>query len=254
MAALVLAVLLSGVAASPGGAVATAHPLAGAAALREGGNAVDAAVAAAFALSVVENQRSGIGGGGFALVWIARERKVHLLDFREVAPAAATRDMFVRDGKPDPRLAQEGGLAVAVPGAVKGYAELARRFGTRPLTALVEPAVEAAEKGFTVGPAYADAAKAREACLAARPAAARELLVARDGRRVAPAPGDRLVRRDLARTLRLLGREPDAFYRGPLAERIARAAREDGGVLTAADLAHYRARERPTVEGRYRGH
>src|SRR5512134_1871565 len=129
--ALFLALLLSGVAASPRGAVATAHPLASeaaAAVLREGGNAADAAVAAAFALSVVEPAKSGIGGGGFALVYVARAQEVHVLDFREVAPAAATRDMFLVDGKQDPRRSRDGGLSVAVPGAVKGYAELALRF------------------------------------------------------------------------------------------------------------------------------
>ena len=254
---ILLALLLSAGAVSPRGAVATAHPIASEAAvrvLRGGGNAVDAAVAAAFALSIVEPQASGIGGGGFALVYLARTGEIHALDFREVAPAAARADLFADAGDGTARPSLDGGLAVAVPGAVKGYAELARRFGTRPLAVLVEPAVEAAEKGFTVGPAYAEDARAREACLASRPAAARELLVPRDGRRVAPAPGDRIVRRDLARTLRLLGRDPDAFYRGPLAERIARAARADGGILTAADLARYRVRERATVEGRYRGH
>src|SRR5512138_3236636 len=255
MAALVLAVLLSGVAASPGGAVATAHPLAGAAALREGGNAVDAAVAAAFALSVVENQRSGIGGGGFALVWLAREQKVHLLDFREVAPGAATRDMFVRDGKPDPRLAQEGGLAIAVPGAVKGYADLARRFGTRPLPALVEPAARIAETGYRVGLTTHENAELKLACLRSDPASAREFLVAGPGgARVAPAPGARMVRRDLARTLREIGRAPDSFYRGPLARRIVAAARGAGGILSEADLAAYRVREREPLWGSYRGH
>jgi gamma-glutamyltranspeptidase/glutathione hydrolase len=258
MPALVLALLLSGVAASPGGAVATAHPLAseaGAAVLRAGGNAVDAAVAAAFALSVVENQRSGIGGGGFALVWSAREQKVHLLDFREVAPGAATRDMFVRGGEPDPRLAQEGGLAVAVPGAVKGYAELARRFGTRPLAALVEPAARLAEAGFRVGLTTHENAEQKLACLRSDAASAREFLVpGADGARVAPAPGARLVRRDLARTLRALGRDPDAFYRGPLARRIVAAARAAGGILSEADLAAYRVREREPLWGSYRGH
>lgn len=256
--ALVLAVLLSGVAASPHGAIATAHPLAseaGAAVLREGGNAVDAAVAAAFALSVVENGKSGIGGGGFALVWVAKERKVHVLDFREVAPAAATRDMFLRDGKPDPRLSQDGGLSVAVPGAVKGYAELARRFGTRPLAALVEPAARIAERGYRVGLTQHENARDRIACLRADGAAARELLVAGEGgQRVPPAPGDRLVRKDLARTLRLLGRDPEAFYRGPLARRIAEAVRARGGILTEADLAAYRVRDGEPLWGTYRGH
>src|SRR5512133_2845897 len=184
MPALVVALLLSGMAASPKAAIATAHPLAseaGASVLRAGGNAFDAAVAAAFTLSVVENQRSGIAGGGFAVAWVARERKVHVLDFREVAPAAATRDVFVRDGKPDPRLAQEGGLAVAVPGAVKGYAELARRFGTRPLGALVEPAARIAETGFRVTLMTRQNAVEKLACLRSDPAAAREFLSARGG-------------------------------------------------------------------------
>jgi gamma-glutamyltranspeptidase/glutathione hydrolase len=258
MPALVLAVLLSGVAASPDGAVSTAHPLAseaGAAVLRAGGNAVDAAVAAAFALSVVENQRSGIGGGGFAVVWVAREQRVHVLDFREVAPAAATAGMFLRDGKPDPRLAQEGGLAVAVPGAVKGYAELARRFGTRRLAALVEPAARIAEGGFRVGLTTHQNAETRLACLRSDPASEREFLASREGgAREPPAPGDRIVRRELARTLRLLGKDPEAFYRGPLARRIVAAVRGAGGVLSEADLAAYRVREREPLWGSYRGH
>ena len=255
---LLLALLLSGVAASPKGAVATAHPLAseaGASVLRAGGNAVDAAVAAAFALSVVENQRSGIGGGGFALVWVARERKVHVLDFREVAPAAATRDMFVRDGRPDPHLAQEGGLAVAVPGAVKGYAALARRFGTKPLPALVEPAARIADAGVRIGLTTHQNAQTKLECLRSDAAAAREFLVRGVGGPAGPpAPGDRLVRRELARTLRLLGRDPDAFYRGPLARRIVAAVRAAGGILSEADLAAYRVREREPVWGTYRGH
>ena len=132
-ALLILRLALSTLAVSPDGAIATSHPVAseaGAAVLRSGGNAVDAAVAAAFALTVVEPQSSGIGGGGFAVVGLARERRVVVLDFREVAPAAATADMFSRPGA-RARASLDGGLAVAVPGAVKGYAELARRFGTR---------------------------------------------------------------------------------------------------------------------------
>ena len=125
-----LALVLAASALSRQGAIATAHPLAsqaGAEALRAGGNAVDAAVAAAFALSVVQNESSGIGGGGFALVWLAKAGTLTVLDFREVAPQAATPDMFLVDGQVDPRRSRQGGLSVAVPGAVKGYAELARR-------------------------------------------------------------------------------------------------------------------------------
>src|SRR3954471_10175607 len=113
-----LAVLLLATAAvSPRGAVATAHPLAseaGASLLRQGGNAIDAAVAAAFALGVVEPQSSGIGGGGYALVYTVRDRQVHVIDFREVAPAAARPDMYLRDGQARQDLANAGALSVAV--------------------------------------------------------------------------------------------------------------------------------------------
>ena len=236
-----LLLLLSATAVSPRGAVASAHPLASeaaAAVLRDGGNAIDAAVAAALVLSVVEPESSGLGGGGFALVHLAREGRTVALDFREVAPAAARPDMFAGPrpaGAPSPSL--DGGSAVAVPGAVKGYAELARRYGTIPFSRLVEPAARIAELGFAVGAHYVRAASGRQACLSARPAAARVFLVrGADGAPAVPAPGTRLRQPELARTLRLLGRDPEAFYRGPLAAAIVRAARADGGALTAADL------------------
>lgn len=254
---LLAALVLSATAISPRGAAATAHPLASQAAadvLAAGGNAADAAVAAAFMLSVVGNMSSGIGGGGFALVYRADERRVYALDFREVAPAAATADMFASSA-PGARPSLDGGLAVAVPAAVRGYAALVRRFGTRTLSALVEPAARAAERGYAVGTKHVALARERLACLAARPAAAREFLVrTAGGAWEVPPLGHHLVRKDLARTLRVLGRDPDAFHRGPLAERIVRAVREDGGILTAADLASAAVRERSPIEGRYRGH
>jgi gamma-glutamyltranspeptidase/glutathione hydrolase len=258
-AGLALQALLSSVAVSPRAAVATAHPLASQAAaevLRAGGNAADAAVAAAFALGVVEPHSSGVGGGGLALVYVAREDRVHALDFREVAPGAARADMFLREGRPDPAASRCGGLAVAVPGALKGYAEIARRFGRKRLRDLVEPAARLAERGVAVGRRYREAAQAALPCLGEDGAARRAFLPADDGSGAPPLPlpGWRLVQADLARTLRALGRDPDAFYRGPLAERIAAAARARGGLLTAADLAGYRVREREPLWGGYRGH
>ena len=254
-----LALLLSATAISPRGAVAAPHPLASEAAvavLREGGNAVDAAVAGALVLAVVEPESSGLGGGGFALVYLAGEERTVALDFREVAPAAARPDMFAGPRPPAaPSPSLDGGAAVAVPGAVKGYAELARRFGRLPLSRLVEPAARIAERGFPVGEHYLRAAAVRRACLAARPAAARAFLVpGGDGEPSVPPPGTRIRQPGLARTLRLLGRDPDAFYRGPLAARIAAAAQADGGALTAADLASFRVRERTPLAGSYRGY
>ena len=252
-APLLVPLLLAHVAVSPRGAVAAAHPAAaeaGAAVLRAGGNAADAAVAAAFALSAVEPQSSGIGGGGIALVYLAREGRVVALDFRETAPAAASPGMFLVDGKPDPARSRCGGLAVAVPGAVKGYAEIARRFGTKPLTRLVEPAARLAEEGVVVGRHYRRAATAARACLLQDRAAPAIFLAGGDP----PLPASRVRQPDLARTLRLLGRDPEAFYRGALARRIAAAVQARGGVMTAADLAAYRTVEREPIAGAYRGH
>src|SRR5712664_3801151 len=152
-----VALLLATAAVSPRGVVATGHPVAseaGAAILRHGGNGVDAAVATAFALSVVEPQSSGIGGGGFALVYLARERKVQVIDFREVAPAAATPQMYVQDGKVREDLARDGPLSVAVPGAVRGYVELLKRFGKRPLLEVLGPSIDFATRGFRANRAY----------------------------------------------------------------------------------------------------
>ena len=256
-AALALQAALGATALSPQAAIATAHPLAsqaGAEALRAGGNAVDAAVAAALALGVVQPESSGLGGGGFALVWMARAKALTVLDFREVAPAAATRDMFLVDGVPDPRRSRDGGLSVAVPGAPRGYAELARRFGRLPLSRLAEPAARVAERGFAVGRHFEEASRFRLECLAADPAAARAFLVrGPDGGWRARRAGERLTRRDLAATLRRLGRDPEALSRGPLAGALAAAVRARGGLLTAADLAAYRTVERAPLWGAYRG-
>src|SRR5262249_29927988 len=128
---MLLALLLAFPAVSPKAAVAAANPLAseaGASILRRGGNAVDAAVAAAFALSVTEPESSGLAGGGFALVYTAKDKKSHVLDFREVGPAKTTKEMFIVDGKPRQDLANMGPLSVAVPAATKGYVELVKRF------------------------------------------------------------------------------------------------------------------------------
>jgi gamma-glutamyltranspeptidase/glutathione hydrolase len=251
--------LLATAAVSAHGAVAAAHPLAaeaGASILRRGGNAVDAAVAAAFALNVVEPQSSGVGGGGFALVYVAREKKVHVLDFREAGPMAARPDMYVVDGKPRQDLSDAGPLSVAVPAAVMGYTELVKRFGTRPLSQLTSPAEQLATRGFGVGLSFHRAQEQRLECLAADPEAARVFLrKSADGEYEPLEPGDHLVQPDLARTLHAIGQHgAQAFYQGRIARSIVDSLKDRGGILTAQDLQRVQVREREPIESSYRGH
>ncbi|MGZ3460946.1 MAG: gamma-glutamyltransferase, partial [Archangium sp.] len=203
-----------------GGAVATAHPMASEAALRmldKGGNAVDAAVAAAFTLAVVGPYHSGLGGGGFALVHDAKTGGTQVLDFREVAPQGATRDMYVKDGQVVPGLSTDGALSVAVPGAVAGYLELLEKHGKLPRAVVLQPAIEAARKGFWVSPKYQALATLRRDCLRQDPEAARIFLAKNDQGELDVPPIGHLVRQpELARTLTTLAKSgPKAFYSGP---------------------------------------
>src|SRR5205814_8505265 len=134
-------------------AVASDHPLAsaaGLAALKGGGNAIDAACATALALGVVHPEASGIGGGGFAVIYLAKEKKAYALDFRERAPAAITAQAYFKDGKVSPELSKHGGLAVAVPGEVRGLSEMVRRWGRLPFARCVDGAQKLAARGFPV--------------------------------------------------------------------------------------------------------
>jgi gamma-glutamyltranspeptidase / glutathione hydrolase len=255
----VILALLATAAVSAHGAVAAAHPLAaeaGASILRRGGNAVDAAVAAAFALNVVEPQSSGIGGGGFALVYLVRDKKVHVIDFREAAPAGARPDMYIQEGKPREDLADKGPLSVAVPAAALGYAELVRRFGTKPLSQLTSPAEQIAQRGFSVSAVFHRAEEYRLECLAADPEAAR-IFLRKDsnGDYEALEPGDRLVQPELARTLHAIGDHgAAAFYKGRIAQSMVSSLKDRGGLLTMEDLQHVQVRERDPIESSYRGH
>ncbi len=256
---MLLALLVSVAATSPRAAIATPHPLAsevGAAILRRGGNAVDAAIASAFALSVVGQQSSGLGGGGFALVYDAHEGKVHAFDFREFAPLKATADMYLENGKAREDLAAAGPLSVAVPAAVRGYTELARRFGKKPLSQLTGPAELLASRGYQVGVVHARAVESRLDCLEADPEATRIYLHKdRDGDLVGPAPGDKLVQPDLARTLHAIGLHgADAFYKGVVARSIVETLRARGGILTLEDFGQVKLREREPLASTYRGY
>jgi len=244
-------------AAGTAGMVATAHTdatSAGVEMLRQGGNAVDAAVASAFALAVVEPASSGLGGGGFALVRF--EEELLFLDFRETAPAAASRDMFLKAGEPDPARSRDGSLAAGVPGAVAGYLALQERFGKLDRAKVLAPAIRFAEEGVLVDERLRRVIGFRLEVLRKDPEASRIFLVPGAPGEPAQVPplGHRLVQRDLAKTLRTLAKEgADAFYEGSIARLLTEDMKRRGGILTAKDLADYRVQEREPLIGSYLG-
>jgi gamma-glutamyltranspeptidase/glutathione hydrolase len=224
---------------------------AGVAMLERGGNAVDAAVAAAFALAVTQPFSAGLGGGAFLLIHRADGSSV-ALDARETAPAKASRDMYLRPGVPE-RASLLGPLAVATPGFVAGLALALEEHGSVSLAEALAPAIALAEQGFAIGPYHARML----AFMAARGMPERFPETGRiqfPPAGEAPRPGWRLVQSDLARTLRrIAGEGPQVFYRGDLARAIAADQRKNGGLVSESDLAGYAPRLREPVRGRYRG-
>jgi gamma-glutamyltranspeptidase / glutathione hydrolase len=234
------------------GMVATTDRVAseiGAEILRRGGNAVDAAVATHFALAVVNPEAGNIGGGGFLVVRMA-DGTTASLDFREAAPMAATRDMFLDAEGNVTEASLVGHRAAGVPGSVAGMWEAHRRFGSLPWAELVQPAVALAD-GIVVHERLATSLNTYQERLRRYPATAAVFLPG--GR--APRVGERLVQRDLAETLRRVAAEgADGFYRGRTAELVEAEMRRGGGIMDRADLARYRAVWRDPVRFQYRGH
>jgi gamma-glutamyltranspeptidase / glutathione hydrolase len=236
------------------GMVVSAHHLAsdaGVSVLRTGGNAVDAAVAVAYALAVTFPEAGNIGGGGFMTIRLKDGRQT-VIDFRETAPGAATTTMFLdKDGAVIPGLSTRGYRAVAVPGTVAGL-ELARtRYGTQRRAALMAAAIGLARDGFTLDQGDASFLNEGAADFAKdAPSAAIFLNHGRPWQK-----GDRLVQRDLARMLQQIATKgADGFYKGEAAARIVAASRAHGGILTMADFAAYRAVARAPVTCDYRGY
>ena len=240
---------------SPRGMVAADHRLASAAGveiLKAGGNAVDAAVATALAVCVANPSSCGLGGGGFMLIYNARAHRAVALDYRETAPAAASRDMFVRDGKAIPELSLRGGLAVAVPGEIAGLAAALRRYGKLSWRQVMQPAIRLAREGFPIEPHLADQIEHETDALRGEPELARTFLH-KDGSPL--RAGETLRRPQLASTLEKIARRgPAVFYHGEIAEKIVAAVRSRGGVMSGADLAGYRPTWRQPLRGSYKGH
>jgi gamma-glutamyltranspeptidase/glutathione hydrolase len=221
--------------------------------LRRGGNAVDAAVAVGFALAVTLPRAGNLGGGGFMVIHDARTGRDVAIDYRELAPKAATRDQYLdASGNPDPNLSRYHGLAVGVPGTVAGLAMALENYGTLPLKDVIAPAIALARDGITVTPDLADSLLATKKRFAKWPSSMR-IFAKPDGGDF--QPGDVLKQGDLAQSLQLIADGgPQAFYQGPLADRIAQAVQAAGGNMSADDLHAYRAVEREPVRGSYRGY
>jgi gamma-glutamyltranspeptidase len=222
----------------------------GAEVLRDGGSAVDAAVAVSMALAVVLPQAGNIGGGGFLLFRRASDGFTTCIDFRETAPAAAHRNIYIGAGSVvDTSRVREGHQAVGVPGTVAGLHLAWSRYGHLPWASLIQPAIELAEKGFMVNGELADAAESERDKLAKFPGAA-ALFLPR-GRPV--GVGRRIVQPELAKTLRAIAESgPQAFYTGAIGDLIVREMEQGGGWITRDDLARYQPIEREPLRGSYR--
>lgn len=242
-------------AAAENGMVVTAQHLAtrvGVQVLKDGGNAVDAAVAVGYALAVVYPAAGNLGGGGFMTVQLADGRKT-FLDFREKAPLAATANMYLdKEGNVVKGLSTRGHLAVGVPGSVSGL-ELAReKYGTMKRATLLAPAIALADKGFALDQGDIDMLRTATEDFRKDPASA-AIFLKKDG---APFEvGDTLVQKDLARTLKAISEQGTAgFYKGRVAAALVKSSQQGGGIITQADLDQYGTREMAPVECDYRGY
>lgn len=237
------------------GMVAAAHPLAaeaGVRILKEGGNAIDAAIASAFALNAVEPNASGIGGGGFMVVRFAETGEIIILDYRERAPAASTKDMYASEQAKEEKWTQLGGMASAVPGTLMGLKTALDEYGTMALEEVMTPAIEYMENGFEITETFSDMIKDNYDKLADwnDPFAIAYL---KDG--IPLETGDMLIQQDLANTYReILDKGIEHFYGGELGQKIVDAVQAAGGILTLQDLKDYKLYRHEPVKGNYRGY
>lgn len=221
--------------------------------LRQGGNAVDAAVAVGYALAVTHPQAGNLGGGGFMMIRTASGRTT-AIDFREMAPVNASRNMFLdAQGNADSKKSLTSHLASGVPGTVAGLALANREYGTLPLSRLIEPAIKLAADGIEVNQALADDLNVYGKEVLLTHANSKAIFYKQDG--TPWQKGEKLVQRNLAHSLTLIARQgPDAFYKGEIADEIDKEMATHGGLIRKADLANYKAVERKPISGTYRGY
>jgi gamma-glutamyltranspeptidase/glutathione hydrolase len=237
---------------APHGMVATSHPLAvqiGLDVLKNGGNAIDAAIATDAALGLMEPMSCGIGGDLYALVWDAKTQKLYGLNASGRSPYQATREFFA--SKKRKEIPEKGPLSWSVPGCVDGWDVLSKRFGTRTLAQLLEPTIRYAEEGFPVSPVIAGYWQGGEEGLRKHPDAARTYLI--DDR--APRAGEVFKNPNLARTYRLIGEKGrDAFYKGDIARTIVAFSEKNGGLFSLKDFADHTSTWVDPVSTTYRGY
>lgn len=236
------------------GAVATVHPLAtqaGEAILDQGGNAIDAAVAAALTLGVVDGHNSGIGGGCFIVIRWA-DGRLEAIDGREMAPAAATHDMYIVNGVADSKLSTTGALAIGVPGSLAAYQYLLDEGGKFSLADALLPAAKLAERGVIISDSFASRLTHTTNEIRQFPETARILLSASDQ---PLASGELLVQPELAHTYRKLAEQGIGyFYTGPFAQAVERWMQTNNGIVTAEDFANYQLKKREPILSHYRGY
>ena len=225
----------------------------GAEILRKGGNAVDAAVATALALVVVLPRAGNLGGGGFMLVYLEKEKKTIAIDYREMAPLAATRDMFLNKvGNYSKDKARFSLLSAGVPGTVAGLSYALEKYGTLSWEEVIEPAVQLAKNGFVVSHDLANILTLYKNRLASNPATAKAYYKKNKKPYIA---GEIIRLPDLAWSLKQLKiNGPEAFYKGEIAKKIVAEMELNGGIITLEDLASYRVAERTPLEGTYKGY
>ena len=227
----------------------------GAEMLKKGGNAVDAAVATGLALAVVLPRAGNLGGGGFMVVYLKEEDKTIAIDYREKAPSAATRDLFLdENGDYDRKKAQFSLLSAGVPGSVAGFHHALTKYGTLSWQEVLEPAIRLAEEGFVIPHDLANtlASKRYRERLSSNPAAAKVFF--KEDKSPYSA-GEILIQKDLASTLKELSKNgPDAFYSGKIAQLIVEEMERNGGIITLEDLKNYNVAERQPLVGTYKGY